>query len=683
MSKRYRKTSNTPAWVWIVAIILALAFLSSLASNLAIDAPAGGGGGGGNTPSTPGGDNVTHTHVYDRQIKRDATLREAATCTTPAVYYYSCTCGEVSKNATQVFFSGTALGHDFVNGRCSRCDVFSTESCAHEGTKTHYTHYSVFDKSTGGLCGANQHCIATYCFDCLTYVSHGEALDCTYVNELDYDMTCDVCGLRGTSDTHSVTVTYSSTNDGQHTRVVTRCTECGQTPYGTVSGPCVYKDGVCQYCGYINPDYGEHTHVYDQEKAESMYLQIAPDCDSHGFYYYSCLCGEKGTTTFSVPALGHAEVTHAAKAATCTAAGWDAYVTCSRCDYTTYKATAALGHTYANGACIRCQVANPKYEQVDSFASHQPVLNADQTDFTWSGNWTLGDMDANGNYREFNTVHSDTGNTVLKWLIYTVDGVDPYPDALWPISAGYRTYTSAAIGTAKGYDMLIVWTAPEDGTIKLNFSDFNITWTNTSFNFSLYLNGTQVAPSEGYLNIGIDTDLINTDEELLAALGDLTLTVKAGDKLQFRCTRITQGMNQPIYPAVEYQVCAHSETTYDFDGQYVTYTCQSCGAVTERTNQPNASFAIDDSGYTVDLLEEYGFAKGMSWGDFMSQEYSEWLYDANNDFENVLYEGWQGAVGLVPDERGYFVLFYNGAYVDWDEIIVPDATYTLVYVENT
>jgi len=43
-------------------------------------------------------------------------------------------------------------------------------------------------------------------------------------------------------------------------------------------------------------------------------------------------------------ALGHDEIPHDAKAPTCTEIGWDAYVTCSRCDYTTYEEKAALGH---------------------------------------------------------------------------------------------------------------------------------------------------------------------------------------------------------------------------------------------------------------------------------------------------------------------------------------------------
>ena len=45
-------------------------------------------------------------------------------------------------------------------------------------------------------------------------------------------------------------------------------------------------------------------------------------------------------------ALGHDTVHHEAKAATCTEIGWEAYDTCSRCDYTTYEEIAAIGHNY-------------------------------------------------------------------------------------------------------------------------------------------------------------------------------------------------------------------------------------------------------------------------------------------------------------------------------------------------
>ena len=74
-----------------------------------------------------------------------------------------------------------------------------------------------------------------------------------------------------------------------------------------------------------------------------------PDCENKGSYdtvTYCTVCKEETSRkTTVVDALGHDEVKHAAKAATCTEIGWDAYVTCTRCDYTTYNKIDALGHT--------------------------------------------------------------------------------------------------------------------------------------------------------------------------------------------------------------------------------------------------------------------------------------------------------------------------------------------------
>ena len=89
----------------------------------------------------------------------------------------------------------------------------------------------------------------------------------------------------------------------------------------------------------------------------------------NGEYYTCSICNKvysdaEGTleTTVedcTIPALGHDEVSHEAKAATCTAIGWDAYVTCSRCDYTTYEEIEALGHTEIIDAAVapKCEEA--------------------------------------------------------------------------------------------------------------------------------------------------------------------------------------------------------------------------------------------------------------------------------------------------------------------------------------
>ena len=50
----------------------------------------------------------------------------------------------------------------------------------------------------------------------------------------------------------------------------------------------------------------------------------------------------------------HELETHPGKFRTCTEIGWDNYETCKKCDYTTYKEKAPLGHTYEDGKCVLC-----------------------------------------------------------------------------------------------------------------------------------------------------------------------------------------------------------------------------------------------------------------------------------------------------------------------------------------
>ena len=97
----------------------------------------------------------------------------------------------------------------------------------------------------------------------------------------------------------------------------------------------------------------------NKSKCEHDYSYVTikePTCTEKGIESGVCsLCGDD--TTKHIDSLGHDEVSHEAKAATCTEKGYDAYVTCSRCGYTTYNAsseTDALGHAWEKGNCSQC-----------------------------------------------------------------------------------------------------------------------------------------------------------------------------------------------------------------------------------------------------------------------------------------------------------------------------------------
>lgn len=55
-------------------------------------------------------------------------------------------------------------------------------------------------------------------------------------------------------------------------------------------------------------------------------------------------CGAILSVSEVIPALEHDLIHHDAQAVTCTAIGWEAYDTCSRCDHSTYVEIPALGH---------------------------------------------------------------------------------------------------------------------------------------------------------------------------------------------------------------------------------------------------------------------------------------------------------------------------------------------------
>ena len=106
--------------------------------------------------------------------------------------------------------------------------------------------------------------------------------------------------------------------------------DCEYTTYKEIAalGHTYYR-GTCTRtgCGSKEPT---HTHEWN-----SGAITTQATCTKMGVKTYSCWCN--ATYTESIAMLGHDVVEHAGKAATCTAIGWDAYETCTRCSYTTYK----------------------------------------------------------------------------------------------------------------------------------------------------------------------------------------------------------------------------------------------------------------------------------------------------------------------------------------------------------
>lgn len=104
-----------------------------------------------------------HVHLYEEKII-DELLKEKATCTTSAIYYKSCSCGEVSD---ETFEYGEPIGHDW--------DVMSNE----DGTHTKICKIDVSHIVTEACCGGAATCTnKAICDDC--GVEYGETLAHTY-----------------------------------------------------------------------------------------------------------------------------------------------------------------------------------------------------------------------------------------------------------------------------------------------------------------------------------------------------------------------------------------------------------------------------------------------------------------------------------------------------------------------
>ena len=154
---------------------------------------------------------------------------------------------------------------------------------------------------------------------------------------------------------------WSSAGNGTHIRSCTR-SNCDAVDTANCTGgtaTCSAK-AVCVTCG---AEYGEkdsNNHALEQHAAK------APTCTEIGWDAYDTCSRCDYTTYAELPALNHDLKQHAAKAATCTEKGWDAYEACSRCDYTTRKELPALNHALEQHAAKAPTCTEPGWDAYET-----------------------------------------------------------------------------------------------------------------------------------------------------------------------------------------------------------------------------------------------------------------------------------------------------------------------------
>ncbi|MBD9004222.1 MAG: hypothetical protein EGR21_10345 [Faecalibacterium prausnitzii] len=168
--------------------------------------------------------------------------------------------------------------------------------------------------------------------------------------------TCEKCGaeygILG-HDWGAWTPNYDGTNT--HTRRCKR-SNCDAEETGSCSGGYAACDslGMCETCGgsyYGGHSWGEWSSAGNGTHTRSC-TNYCSEVDTASCFGGTATCSAKAVCKVCGGEYGekdpnnHDLVQHAAKAPTCTEKGWNAYETCSRCDYTTYAELPALNHDY-------------------------------------------------------------------------------------------------------------------------------------------------------------------------------------------------------------------------------------------------------------------------------------------------------------------------------------------------
>lgn len=109
---------------------------------------------------------------------------------------------------------------------------------------------------------------------------------------------------------------------------------------------------ICSICELID---SRTLAPLGHDFAEEWTIDLAVTCITNGSKSHHCSRCDAVSDVTKIDALGHDEIHHEGKEATCTEYGWDEYVTCSRCDYTTYKKNDALEHDFSGGWTIDVQ----------------------------------------------------------------------------------------------------------------------------------------------------------------------------------------------------------------------------------------------------------------------------------------------------------------------------------------
>ena len=295
-------------------------------------------------------------------------------------------------------------------GTCDFCHAAYKDSSVHTGPYT-YSYSKTSD---------TRHNVKATCKGCWrkagTYSAKHEEAEAATCKTVAY---CGLCRSRygeKDPDNHvgkAYAIDAKKISETQHTpKLWYEC--CGYMFDGDPTEHTIRDEATCKtaaYCGLCRSRYGEKdpgnhvgtpttTHVKTSETQHTAKITYA-DCghtvDGASTYYTettpatctaAAYCADCKSSYGEADPDAHALESHDAQAPTCFHVGWDAYETCSRCDYTTYVELPALGHDY------QAEII-PRTCEDDGYTLHTCTRCADRYADTivphcghWYGEWT-------------------------------------------------------------------------------------------------------------------------------------------------------------------------------------------------------------------------------------------------------------------------------------------------------
>ena len=317
------------------------------------------------TNDTPSDGTDEHFHQYVEKVVDAEFLKSAASCTSPAVYYYSCKCGDVDTNT---FTDGEPLGHEWLDPTCTKdgyCETCGEPSgkkatghtpgawiiivhptCTEEGKRIANCKicHVIADQEIIPATGIHDF-VDGVCADC------GE-VDSSYKPECEHEWVAPTCTANG----YCAKCGEQGGNALGHTEEVIPATDATCTTTGLTEGK------KCSVCGEV---LAEQTILPTIDHTPVTVPGVAPTCTETGLTDgQACeYCGNVLVPQTKLDIIPHTpEEWVITIPATCATPG-ERFEQCLYCDILfNRESIPATGlHEYVDGSCTVCGTPDPDY----------------------------------------------------------------------------------------------------------------------------------------------------------------------------------------------------------------------------------------------------------------------------------------------------------------------------------